>query len=300
MEEILLNQGYYYIAQNILSYLGTRTLSSLRKTSEGIMNVCENFMIEKGRWKFIFEDLDCRSCEDVFLDTFQDFVRFVEANEIFCAEYFKPLEAKSEKEQILMQFLEKLTEFTKKENLEHLEEEISKCCDCRSRHMFLSLEVKRRIWLIIKQYVKFIPSNCPSESRDHLMRLLPFAISWKEMDMVKILLASLKNHDTCLRLSIVAYDFVRNRNAGTNWISNDDLLIFMGKIIVQCKNPNASNKSGSTAMHLVAKLGNFKIAEILFPYCNNLDAKDQDGKTALDIANKMKHYRTVKILNSAL
>ena len=130
------------------------------------------------------------------------------------------------------------------------------------------------------------------------MRFLAFAISWKEMDMVKVLLASLKNHDTCLRLSILAYDFIRN--AGTNYIFNDDLLIFMEKIMVQCKNPNAPNKNGSTAMHLVAKLGNFKIAKILFPYCNNLDAKDQDGKTALDIANEMKHYRTVKILNSTL
>ena len=118
--------------------------------------------------------------------------------------------------------------------------------------------------------------------------------------MVKVLLASLKNHDTCIRLSIIAYDFVRGRSVGTNWISDDDLLIFMERIMKKCKNPNAPNKNGSTAMHLVAELGNFKIAKILFPYCNNLDSKDQDGKTALDIANEMKHYRTVKILNSTL
>ena len=74
----------------------------------------------------------------------------------------------------------------------------------------------------------------------------------------------------------------------------------MKKIIVQCKNPNAANENGSTAMHLVAKLGLNKIAKVLLPYCNNLDTKDQDGKTALDIANEKRHYKTVKILNSAI
>ena len=252
MEEILLNPGYHFIAQKILSNLGTRSLLSLSQTSKGIMKVCA---IKEERWK-------------------------------------------REREHILVQFLEKLTEFTKRKHHHCLEKQISKYCGCLSTHVFPILEVGRKIKQIFKQYVKFIPSNCPTESKDYLMRFLAFAISWKEMDMVKVLLASLKNHDTCLRLSIVAYDIVRRRR--TNYISNDDLLIFMEKIMKKCKNPNAPNKNGSTAMHLVAELGNFKIAEILFPYCNDLDAKDQDGMTALDIANEMKHFRTVKILNSAL
>ena len=299
MEEILLNPGYHFIAQKILSNLAPRTLSCLSKTSKGIMKVCENVMIEKGRRKFIFKDLERQSCKDAFRRTFQDFVSFVENNEIFYHDYFKPLKVKREKEYILVQFLEKLTEFTKDDHLEQLEEQIEKSCKCPKTYSTHWFEIQRKIKLITNQYVKFIPSNCPIESRDHLMSILAFAISWEELDLVHNLLAALKNHDTCFRLSIVAYDFIRS--ADSYYIDrNDDLIFFMEKIMVQCKNPNSPNKCGSTAMHLVAELGNFKIAKILFPYCNNLDAKDQDGKTALDIANEMKHYRTVKILNSTL
>ena len=107
MEEILLNPGYHFIAQKILSNLGTRTLSSLRKTNKGIMKVCENFMIGKRQLNSIFENLDCQSCEGLFTDTFQDFVQIVKENEIFHPEYFRPLEVKREKEHILVQFLEK-------------------------------------------------------------------------------------------------------------------------------------------------------------------------------------------------
>ena len=104
---------------------------------------------------------------------------------------------KREREHILVQFLEKLTEFTKRGHHHCLEEPIPKSCECLSTHIFPILEVGRKIKLIFKQYVKFIPSNCPIESKDYLMRFLAFAISWKEMDMVKVLLASMKNHDTC-------------------------------------------------------------------------------------------------------
>ena len=172
MEEMLLNPGYHFIAQKILSNLGTKSLTALSKTNNGIMKVCEHFMIEKGRRKFIFKDLKCQSCKDVFRDTFQDFVSFVENNEIFYHDYFKPLKVKREKEHILVQFLEKLTEFTKGEHLKGLEEQIEKSCKCPSIDSF-----RRKIQLIINQYVKFIPSNCPTESRDHLMKMLAFAIS---------------------------------------------------------------------------------------------------------------------------
>ena len=161
MEEILLNPGYHFIAQKILSNLNPKTLSSLRKTSKGIMKVCENVMIEKGRRKFIFKDLERQSCKDAFRRTFQDFVSFVENNEIFYHDYFKPLKVKREKEQILVQFLEKM----------------GKC------GYYLRASTNRDFTVIIKQYVKFIPSNCPTKSRDHLMRLLRFAIRWKEMDI---------------------------------------------------------------------------------------------------------------------
>ena len=303
MEEILLNPGYHFIAQRILSNLDSKTLSSLSQTSKRIMKVYENFMIEKGQWNSIFENLECQFCEDVFTDTFQDFVSFVEENEIFYPEYFKPLEAKSEKKHILVLFLEKLTQFTMQENLEPIEKQIRKYCDCQWTYMVPMFEVNRKIQLIISQYVKFIPSNGPPESKSHLMRLLAFATSWEKLDMVKVLVASMKNHDTCLRLTISAYKY--HRKAGTSVkdhykTMNDQMVSFMKKIIVQCKNPNSPNESGSTAMHLVAKLGMNKIAKVLLPYCKNLDKKDQDGKTVLDIANENRHYKTVKILRSAL
>ena len=82
MEEILLNPGYHFIVQKILSNLGTRSLLSLSQTSKGIMKVCA---IKEERWK-------------------------------------------REREHILVQFLEKLTEFTKRGHNHCLEEPIPKSC----------------------------------------------------------------------------------------------------------------------------------------------------------------------------
>ena len=256
MEEILLNPGYHFIVQKILSYLSTRSLLSLSQTSKGIMKVCA---IKEERWK-------------------------------------------REREHILVQFLEKLTEFTKRKHHHCLEKQISKYCGCLSTHVFPILEVGRKIKQIFKQYVKFIPSNCPTESKDYLMRFLAFAISWKEMDMVKVLLASLKNHDTCLRLIISAMESnrIKHESLEAHLKRMNDKAPFMEKIASQCKNPNAPNKFGYTALHLVAKLGLDKIAKVLIPFSNNLDARNKYGKTALDIAIQWKHHKTVKILNSAL
>ena len=306
MEEILLNPGYHFIAQRILSNLDSKTLSSLSQTSKRIMKVCKEFIIKEGQGKSVFKILDCQSCEEIFTDMFQDFVTFVKENEIFYDDYFKPLKAKRERKHILVQFLEKLIEFTIQENFSLLQEQVTNSKilrKCLCPFIFFVCPINRKIQLITNQYAKFIPSNCPTESRDHLIQLLAFAISWEEMDMVKILLASLKNHDSCLRLIITAFKY--HRKAGTSTKNhyrplNDRKFQSMEKIIVQCKNPNAPNKSGSTAMHLVAKLGLHKIARILLPYCNNLDTKDQDGKTALDIANEKRHFKIVKLLNSAL
>ena len=77
-------------------------------------------------------------------------------------------------------------------------------------------------------------------------------------------------------------------------------MTFIEKIATKCKNPNAPNKSGSTAMHLIAKLGLYKVTTILLPYCKNLGQRDQDNKTALDIAIENENYETMTILKDAI
>ena len=75
---------------------------------------------------------------------------------------------------------------------------------------------------------------------------------------------------------------------------------FIEKIASQCRNPNAPNENGSTALHLVAKLGLDEIAKVLIPFSNNLDARNKYGKTALDYANEEGNFEIVKILKSAI
>ena len=80
----------------------------------------------------------------------------------------------------------------------------------------------------------------------------------------------------------------------------NDMATLIEKIASQCKNPNAPNKFGSTAMHLAAKFGLDKFAKVLVPFCNNLDARNKYGKTALDIAKEKGNFEIVKILKSAI
>ena len=130
------------------------------------------------------------------------------------------------------------------------------------------------------------------------MKLLHTAVCWKKLDMAKILLASLKNHDTCLRLTISAMESNRHEHtkveAHLKWM--DEKAPFLEKIAIQCKNPNAPNEFGSTALHLIAKMGLYKIAKVLLPFCNDIHVKDHNGKTALDIAYENGHHEVVRIL----
>ena len=160
--------------------------------------------------------------------------------------------------------------------------------------------------LCFRSQVKFIPTNVPTSMHYQLLKILCIALHYQDLESVENVLRPLKNYDTCIRTLIRAKNLSHflDRKEGTEinvhleWIGG--MAPFLAKIMAKCKNPNAPNKFGSTAMHLVAKLGLFKIAEVLLPYCNNLDARDHDGKTALDIAIQWKHHKTVKILNSAL
>ena len=82
MDKILLNPGYHFIATKVLNCLNFQSLCILSQTNKKIMEVCESFMITKGRKNFVFENLNCH-CEKVFRNLFQDFITFVNENEIF-------------------------------------------------------------------------------------------------------------------------------------------------------------------------------------------------------------------------
>ena len=302
METIFTNSGYHYIARNILKYLHNesfdfQTFLTFSYTNKEIMKVCESFMMAKERRKPIFENLNCQSCEDVFTDLFQDFISFVKENEIFYSGYFHLPKEKNKERKILIQFLEKLSELKGVNIFEIIPKLISRKCKCsyNGNRIFQAVETFQSI---TQKYVKFIPPNCPTESKRHLMKLLHTAVCWKKLEMAKILLASLKNHDTCLSLTISAMEANRHEHtkveAHLKWM--DEKAPFLEKIAIQCKNPNAPNEFRSTALHLIAKMGLYKIAKVLLPLCNNLDVKDQNGKTPVDLASENGHYKIVKIL----
>ena len=114
MEEIFTNSGFHYIAQKILKHLHNesndfQTLLTLSQTNKEIMRVCELFIMTKEQENPIFENLKCQSCEEVFIDLFQDFISFVKENEIFYSRYFHFLKNNNKQSRILIRFLEKLS-----------------------------------------------------------------------------------------------------------------------------------------------------------------------------------------------
>ena len=288
MDEILLNPGYHFIATKVLNCLNFQSLCTLSQTNKKIMKVCESFMITKGRKNFVFENLNCQYCEKVFRNLFKDFIAFVNENEIFHIGYFKSVEAQSRKRDILVQFLEKISKLDRAKIIDIIPKLDSHPCRCGNK-LFLACETVK---LITQKYVKFIPSNFPTESKQLLMGLLYSALCWEKLDMTKSLLTVLKSVDSCLRLAILALESMKSHSPELM----DSRAPFLGKIISLCKNPNAPNDFGSTAMHLVAKLGLDEIAKVLVPYCHNLNEKDQNGKTALDIANEKGHFEIVKLI----
>ena len=290
MEKVILNPGYHYVAQKILNNLNSQSLFALSQTNKEIMKVCERFIVAKERKQPIFENLKCKICEEVFTDTFRDYLTFVKANEICHIGFFKSVTAKEEdKEHILVRYLEKLSKVIKVNRYSLLKRLTLHNGRCGNRiHL-----INETLYLFVQKYVQFIPSGCPVESKKHLLMILNQAVCWEELEMVKTLLAALKNQDTCLRLTISAM-------SSNSYIIYKNDMTFIEKIATKCKNPNAPNKSGSTAMHLVAKLGLDKVATILLPYCKNLGQRDQDRKTALDIAIENENYETMTIIKDAI
>ena len=299
MEKVILNPGYHYVAQKILNNLNSQSLFALSQTNKEIMKVCERFIVAKERKQPIFENLKCKICEEVFTDTFRDYLTFVKANEICHIGFFKSVTAKEEdKEHILVRYLEKLSKVIKVNRYSLLKRLTLHNGRCGNRiHL-----INETLYLFVQKYVQFIPSGCPVESKKHLLMILNQAVCWEELEMVKTLLAALKNQDTCLRLIISAMEFNRNKHekleAHLKWMN--DKAPFIEKIASQCKNPNAPNKFGYTALHLVAKLGLDEIAKVLIPFSNNLDARNKFGKKALDYAKEEGNFEIVKILKSAI
>ena len=162
---------------------------------------------------------------------------------------------------------------------------------------FIKIELNR---FSFRSQVRFIPSNVPTSMHNQMLNVLCIAMYYQDLESVINVLRPIKNYDTCVRTLIRAHDLSYLLEMDISKQQIGGMAPFWEKIMKKCKNPNAPNEVGSTAMHLVAKLGLFKIAEVLLPYCNNLDARDQDGKTSLDIAMEWKHHKTVEILNSGL
>ena len=288
MEKVLLNPGYHHITEKILNSLNFQSRFSLSQTNKEIMKVCERFMIAKGRKTSIFEvtkiaTWKCYSCVDQFVNLFQNLETIVKDNDIYYFRYFTFIEPKSPKEQVLLQFVQNLAKVT---------DAISKF-SLKNENLATHFDKIVHAQVITLKYARFIPPNCPMESSKHLKRLLYVAIRWKKLEMAKTLLAAMKNQDTCLRLTISAM-------SSNSYIIYKNDMTFIEKIATKCKNPNAPNKSGSTVMHLVAKLGLDKIAMILLPYCKNLGQRDQDKKTALDIAIENGNYETMTIIKDAI
>ena len=303
MEKVILNPGYHYVAQKILNNLNSQSLFALSQTNKEIKKVCENFIIAKECKRPIFETLKCQMCEEVFTDTFQDFVTFVKKNEICYVGFFKSVTSKEDKEDVLVQFLEKLSEVMRGNRnfllLEKLTTQHRGICGNRINILHL---IRNTLHSFLQKYVKFIPSKFPVESKKHLLMILNQAVRWEDLEMVKMLLASLKNQDTCLRLTISAMESKRFKHetleAHLKWMN--DKAPFIEKIASQCKNPNAPNKFGYTALHLVVKLGLDKIAKVLVPFSNNLDARNKYGKNALDYAKEEGNFEILKMLKSAI
>ena len=189
---------------------------SLSQTNKEIMKVCERFMISKGQKNSIFEGTKYQSC----LSVFQGLVNIVKENEIYSFKYFTSIEPNSQKEKMLMQFVQIVYQLTHRF-------QISACirrnsnrlrADCKCSHKYGNIEthILQMARELTQKYVRFIPPNCPYQSRSHLKRLLCEAIRWKNLDMAKTLLAAMKNQDTCLRLTILAIDpivIIRYRNS---------------------------------------------------------------------------------------
>ena len=304
MEEVILNPGYHYIAEKILSNLNSESLFSLSQTNKEIMKACERFMISKGRKNSIFEGTKCQSC----LSIFQGLVTFVKENDIYYFGYFTSIEPNSQKEKILLQFVQILYQLIDRLRIsgciQRNRNRLIADCKCSCKIGFIEIHIKQMARELTQKYVRFIPPNCPYQSKPHLRRLLREAIYRREnLDMAKTLLAAMKNQDTCLRLTISAIDpfiILRYRDSEIQMKRMNDVAAFIEKIASQCKNPNAPNKFGSTALHLAAKFELDKIAKVLVPYCNNLDARNKNGKTALDIAKEKGDFEIEKILKSAI
>ena len=202
MEEVILNPGYHYVAEKILNNLNFQSMTSLSQTNKEIMRVCELFMISKGRKDSIFEGTKCQSC----LSVFQGLVNIVKENEIYSFKYFKSIEPNSQKEKILLQFVKIVYQLTNHYQIsKHVwmnRNRLTADCKCSHKYGHIETHILQMARELTQQYVRFIPPNCPNESRSHLKLLLYEAIDWENLDMAKTLLAAMKNQDTCLRLTI--------------------------------------------------------------------------------------------------
>ena len=70
----------------------------------------------------------------------------------------------------------------------------------------------------------------------------------------------------------------------------------MQQIAKACKNPNQSDSSGNTAIHLAAQKGQFEVVKVLLPFCKSLNAKNHKQKTAMQVAYENGHHKIVKLL----
>ena len=59
---------------------------------------------------------------------------------------------------------------------------------------------------------------------------------------------------------------------------------------------NLPDNSGTTPMHIAAKLGHIEFVKILLPYWNNCGLLNSDQKTAYDIAKEKGHQEIMELM----
>ena len=142
--------------------------------------------------------------------------------------------------------------------------------------------------------VKCVPIKVPFYFANYyLMKALCVPIYHQDLESVKYLLRPMKEYDTCVRTLIRAKNICNSLGFK---ISEKQHAQIVQQIAKACKNPNQSDSSGNTAIHLAAQKGQFEVVKVLLPFCKSLNAKNHKQKTAMQVAYENGHHKIVKLL----
>ena len=294
MEDIFSNYGYHHIAKRIWKNLDYESISMFRQTNANIKEKCDTFLVQRVQLKknHDFGILNCQDCHMPLMPQLGDFATFVEENQIDHEFYFrspcmKNVDQKMEK--ILEEFVKKLFDITPYYLFRRRFNLLVNRCRCFGNDRIFHCVIPK-IESIMPKLVNFIPAKCPENSRPYLMKMLRYAVGKCDLQMAKSLLSPLKEYDTCLRTILSALDL--------NLDYGDKNVEIIKQIVFECKNPNASNENGNTAMHLAIKLGCVKVVRILMELSASILDRNKRGQTPLDFLEENFDFRLVHLLLS--